>query len=182
MKRTLGTCALVLLGCWASAYAAQDVVSAVKGTVKKVDSASKTVVVETADGTDHTLHYGARTVVHGARAADAGEKDTFHGVAEGSTVVVHYTERGGEDSAQEVDRIGEGGLKATTGTISRIDRGGKVLVVKGEDGTEATYHLSDHAAVDGGKDLVSGSEKGAKVTVYYTENASRKVAHFFESA
>jgi hypothetical protein len=27
---------------------------------------------------------------------------------------------------------------------------------------------------------VKGTEKGAKVTVYYTESAGKKVAHFFE--
>ena len=37
--------------------AAQDLVHVVDGTVKKVDSGTKTVVVETKDGTEHTFHY-----------------------------------------------------------------------------------------------------------------------------
>jgi hypothetical protein len=28
--------------------------------------------------------------------------------------------------------------------------------------------------------FTKGTEKGAKVTVYYTESAGKKVAHFFE--
>ncbi len=28
--------------------------------------------------------------------------------------------------------------------------------------------------------MAKGTEKGAKVTVYYTEEAGKKVAHFFE--
>ena len=45
---------------------------------------------------------------------------------------------------------------------------------------ESTYRLTDNAAKDGGKDIGEGMEKGAKVTVHYTEDAGKKVAHFFE--
>jgi hypothetical protein len=30
------------------------------------------------------------------------------------------------------------------------------------------------------EDIGKGTEKGTKVTVYYTEDAGKKVAHFFE--
>jgi hypothetical protein len=36
--------------------------------------------------------------------------------------------------------------------------------------------MADHAAVETGK----GTEKAAKVTVYYTEDAGKKIAHFFQ--
>jgi hypothetical protein len=36
-------------------FAADDVVTAVEGTVKKVDAGTKTVVVAPAHGTEHTL-------------------------------------------------------------------------------------------------------------------------------
>ena len=39
-----------------AAYGAQDVVSAVHGTIDKIDSGTKTVVVKTADGTRRSLH------------------------------------------------------------------------------------------------------------------------------
>lgn len=61
-----------------------------------------------------------------------------------------------------------------------MDRAGKTLAVKTADGTEDTFRLSGHAATDAGKDIAKGSEKSAKVTVYYTEGAGKKVAHFFE--
>jgi len=44
--------ALSLISC---AYAADDAVSAVHGVVDKVDSGGHTIVVKTADGTEHTL-------------------------------------------------------------------------------------------------------------------------------
>jgi hypothetical protein len=179
MRRTLAIGLAFLFG--ATAAVAQDVVSAVSGTVKKVDAGTKTVVVKTADGTEHTFHFVERTSVQGADATAAGAKDAFNGVKEGSEVVVHYTKKGTEETAEEIDRVGKDGLKVTEGTVTKIDRGGKTLVVKTADGAEETYHLTEHAAKDAGKGIGKGSEKSAKVTVYYTEEAGRKVAHFFKA-
>lgn len=162
-------------------FAADDVVTAVEGTVKKVDNGTKTVVVATADGTEHTVHFVKKTSVHGWDATDAGAKDGMHGVKEGSQVVVHYSVKGTEKTAQEMDRIGDGGLKVAEGTVSKIDRGGKTLAVKTADGAEATYKITDHAAEDAGKDTGKAVEKASKVTVYYTEEGGKKVVHFFKN-
>jgi len=160
------------------ALAAQDVVSAVDGTVKKVDSGAKTVVVKTADGTEHTFHFLGRTVVHGAEATAKGSKDAFNGLKEGTEVAVHYTAKGGKETAEELDHIGKDGMKVTEGTISHIDRGAKTVAIKTADGAETTYRLADHAAKDTGK----GVEKSGKVTVYYTEEGGHKVAHFVKQS
>src|ERR1700757_4804508 len=85
-----------------AAYAADDVVSAVHGTVTKVDSATKTMVVKTKDGTEHTVHYTEKTAVWGADKTAAGAKDTAKGVAVGSEVVVKYTEKGADKTAVEI--------------------------------------------------------------------------------
>jgi len=157
-------------------------ITAVRGTVEKIDSTAKTIVVKAADGTEHTFHFVARTAVHGGEKAGAVTKESFHGLKEGSEVVVHYTAKGSEETAEEVDHIGEGGLKTTEGTITHLDRGAKTVTVKTADGAEQTFRLTDHAAEDGGKDVAEGGEKSGKVTVYYTERAGHKVAHFFSKA
>ena len=133
------------------------------GTISKIDSGAKTIVVKTAEGTEHTFRFIAKTTVHGT---EAGAKDTFRGLKEGTEVVAHYTAKGAEKTAVEVDQVGKDGLKAVDGTVSDIDRGGKKLVVKSADGTEQAFKLAEHAAAETGK----GAEKSAKVTVYYTEN------------
>lgn len=179
VRKILAVALATLFG--AAALVAQDVVSAVSGTVKKVDAGTKTVVVKTADGTEHTFHFVERTSVQGADASAEGAKDAFHGVKEGSEVVVHYSKKGTEETAEEIDHVGKDGLKVTEGTVSKIDRGGKTLVVKTADGAEETFHLTDHAAKDAGKGIGEGAEKSGKVTVYYTEKAGRKVAHFFKA-
>src|SRR5260370_21352373 len=81
------------------ALAAQDVVTAVEGTVKKVDSGTKTVVVKTADGAEHTFYFLGRTIVHGTEATAKGSKDAFHGLKEDSEVAVHYTAKSDRETA-----------------------------------------------------------------------------------
>lgn len=172
-KRTSFVFALLAISA-AMSFAADDVVSAVHGTVTKVDSGAKTVAVKTADGTVQTFHYTGKVVVHGTQG---GIKD----VSEGSDIVAHYTVKGTDKTAVEFDKLGKDGLKETDGTISTIDRGSKTIAVKTADGTVQTFKLADHATQDAGKDIAKGAEKSAKVSVYYTEDAGKKVVHFFET-
>ena len=177
--KTIGSAVLALL-LISAAYAAEDVVTAVHGIIKKIDSVTKTVVIKTADGSEHSLHFLDKTAVHGVDASAEAAKDSWHGVKEGTEVVAHYTTKGTEDTAWEIDKVGKDGLKTTDGTIKDIDRDGKKLILKSGNGVESTFRLTDHAAKDGGKDIAKGMEKGIKVTVYYTEDAGKKIAHFFE--
>jgi hypothetical protein len=162
------------------ALRAQDVVHAVEGTVKKVDSGSKTLVVDAKDGTEHTFHYTSDAVIHGADDTKKATVDGLGDVKEGSKVAVHYTVVGGKETTHEIDKLGDDGLKATEGTVTGIDRGAKTVAVKTADGTVETFRLTDRAAKDTGKDVAAGTEKAAKVTVYYTEKAGVKTAHFVE--
>jgi hypothetical protein len=155
--------------------AAQDVVHAVDGTVEKVDSGTKTVVVKTADGTEHTFHYVGDVTVDGSKDA---EKGTVKGVTEGSKVAVHYTVVGTKETAHEFDNIGDDGLHATEGTVEHVDKGTKTIAIKTADGSVDTYHFTETAAKDTGKGIGKGVDKSAKVTVYYTEKAGVKTAHF----
>ena len=160
--------------------AADEAVSVIHGVVTKVDEASKTIAVKTKDGTVHTIHFVDKTAVYGAEGVETGAKDTFHGVKEGSEVVAHYTVKGPENSAVEVDKVGKEGVKATEGTVTKVGEGGKTVTVKAADGTEQTFEVVGHGAKEGAVDTAKGAEKGGKVTVYYTEKAGKKVAHFFE--
>jgi hypothetical protein len=163
-------------------FAAEDVATAVTGTVKKIDAGTKTVVVKTADGAEETFHYVGKTTVHGAEATAKGTKEALHGLKEGSEVAVHYTAKGTEKTANEIDHLGKDGMRATEGTVKTIDRGAKTLTVKTVDGAEETYHIADRAVRDTAKGVGEGTEKAAKVTVYYTEEGGKKVAHFFRKA
>jgi len=176
MSKSLILSILFVLFC-STAFA----LSAVEGKVEKIDRTAKTVVVKTADGTEHTFHFVGRTAVHGAEMTGDAAKDSFHGLKEGSEVVVHYTAKGSEETAEEVDHIGEGGLKTTEGTLTHLDRGAKTVTIKTADGTEQAFRLTDHAAQDAGRGTEDAAKNSAHVTVYYTEEAGHKVAHFFKA-
>ncbi len=160
--------------------AADDVVSAVHGTVTKLDSSTKTMVVKTQDGTEHTVHFVDKTAVYGADKTAAGAKDSFKGLSEGSEVVVHYTAKGTEKTATEVDKVGKDGLKSVDGTVTKVGKDGKTVVVKSADGTEHTFDVAGHDTADAAKGIGKATDKSGKVTVYYTEQGGKKVAHFFE--
>src|SRR5277367_6958191 len=130
--------AMVLFAC--GAYAADDVATAVVGTVKTVDKATKTVVVKTGEGTEHTFKFVGRTTAHGAEATAKGSKDAFLTMKEGDQVIVHYTVKGTEKTAEEVDHIGKDGMKASVVTVKAVDHGAKTVAVKTAEGADETYH------------------------------------------
>ena len=101
---------LALAIAWQSA-SAQDVVHAVNGIVKSIDKDSKTVVVKTADGTEHTIKYTDQTAVKGAKetgkGVEKGSVDTYLGAKVGTNVTVKYTEKAGEKTAVGVKDAGK---------------------------------------------------------------------------
>jgi len=161
-------------------WATDDVISAVHGTITKLDAGAKTVVVKAADGTESTIHFVDDTAVHGGEAAETASKDVFHGLKEGSEVAVHYTEKGSEKTAVEVDRLGKDGMKSVDGTVTKVGEDGKTVTVKAADGTEHTFDVVGKDTKESAKAIGKGAEKGGKVTVHYTEEGGKKVAHFFK--
>jgi Cu/Ag efflux protein CusF len=175
-------CAALALSVALPAFAVEEVTSVAEGTVKKIDSSAKTVVIATKDGTERTFHFGERTSVHGVEAAGKESEESLHGLREGTEVAVRYTSRGTVDTAEEIDHIGKDGLKVTEGTRQKIDHGAKTITIATADGTERTFRLLGRAARDTGRDVEKGTDKSAKVTVYYTEEGGDKVAHFFKTS
>jgi VCBS repeat-containing protein len=106
---------IAAVGSWQSATA-DDVFHAVTGVVKSVDSATKTMVVKTADGTEHTIKYTDDTAVKGAKDAAKGTEkasvDTYLTAKKGSTVTVKYTEKGGEKTAVGIKDASKATAKA----------------------------------------------------------------------
>ena len=72
-------------------------------------------------------------------------------------------------------------ITAVEGRVEKIDRAAKTMSIKTADGTEEAFRLSSHAAQDAGRDTEDATKKSAQVTVYYTEEAGHKVAHFFKA-
>ena len=100
---------------WQAAVA-EDVVHAVSGIVKSVDKTTKTMVVKTSDGTEHTIKWTDKTTVAGVDATGkgvaAGSVDTYNGLKEGTKVSVKYTEKGGEKTAVAIKDASKATAKA----------------------------------------------------------------------
>jgi hypothetical protein len=152
---------------------------ALEGTVEQEYAGANTVIVKTVDGVWHVFHFGKDLLVHGGKGTGI---DALQGLRAGTTVAVHYTVTGGEASAQEIDRIGDDGLVVTEGTVIGIDRGRKQITIRFDDKNTETFQLTDRAAVDAGRDLDGAPKSAVRVTVYYTDEAGDKVAHFFKKA
>jgi hypothetical protein len=143
---------------------------ALKGTVDKVYKGTNTVIVKTEDGVEHLVHLTGRTAVHG------GELD---GLEKGRIVIVHYVPAGAEETAEEIDQVGENGLKTTEGVVTNVNRKEKTISIRLPNGTNQTLRLTDRAASDAGKDLDSG-HGDTKVVVYFEDGSGSRVAHYFQ--
>ena len=70
------------------------------------------------------------------------------------------------------------------GTVDDVSKDSKTVAVKTADGTKESFVVADHAVVNTGKDVGRYSAQGANtsehVTVYYTEEAGKKIAHVFK--
>jgi hypothetical protein len=161
--------------------AAQTSTNVVTGTLDKIDSAGKTIAVKTADGTVETVKFTDKTTVHGLK--DAGKGSDLAG-KEGGHVIVHTVGEGADKTAHSVEWFGDKTVHTTGGMVEDVGEGSKTVAVKTADGTKETFVVADHATVDTGKDVARYSARGAKkgehVTVYYTEEAGKKIAHVFK--
>jgi hypothetical protein len=110
-----GLMALVIAIGFQSAFA-EDVAHVVSGVVKSVDKGTKTFVVKTADGTEHSMKWTDKTVVKGSKDAgkdvEKGSVDTYLGAKKGTQVTVDYTEKAGEKTATGVKDAGKATAKA----------------------------------------------------------------------
>src|SRR6267143_4900305 len=169
---------LVAVCCVAASYGSQGSTNVITGTIEKVDSGAKTIAVKTVDGTVETVKFTDKTTVHGlkdaAKGADLAGK-------EGGHIIVHATGEGAAETAHSVEWVGDKTVHTTEGTVEDVGKGTKTVAVKTADGTKEAFVVADHATVDTGKAVgrytVVGAKKGEHVTVYYTEEAGKKIAH-----
>lgn len=126
--------------------------TSVEGVVTRIDRAAKTITIKVADGTEHTMHLVEGTVVHAEKETYRGAEGAARDLQEGAQVVVHYTQQGTDETAEEIDHIGKDGLRASEGTITNFDRGARTMTIKSADGTKETYRLTEHVIEEAGKD------------------------------
>jgi Cu/Ag efflux protein CusF len=99
MKSILGRLSLIVIlflfvgvASRRAASAQEDVVHIASGIVKHIDRDTRTIVVKTDEGVEHTVKWTDKTTWEGTKESGKGIKD-------GSKVAVKYTEKAGEKTA-----------------------------------------------------------------------------------
>src|SRR5580704_13551140 len=139
---------------------------ATEATIKDEQKAANKIVVTTEDGIEHIYNAAKGLVVHGG-------KNPLSDLTPGTTVIVHYT---ADNTAQEIDRVGAGGLSTTEGIATKIDRGKKEITIRYDSGKIEKLRLTDRAATDVGKNIGDDT----RIIVYYSDEAGGKVTHYFK--
>jgi hypothetical protein len=147
-----------------------------EGTMKQFYRAANVVVVTTMDGMEHVYHFTKDLIVHGGKKPGV---DALEGLREGTTVVIHQTTGGSQASAEEIDVLGEEGLKSTEGMVTNIDRRKKEITIRYNNGKTETLQMTSRAAAETEASIDERGEE-ARIVVYYTDEAGRKIAHYFK--
>ncbi len=140
---------------------------ATQATIKAEHKAANKIVVETEDGVEHVYDAAKGLIVHGGN-------DALSDLKPGTTVIIHYTP---DNMAQEIDRVGDDGLRTTEAIATKIDRGKKEITVRYDNGTIEKLKLTDRAAADVGRNIGPDT----RIVVYYSDEAGTKVTHYFKS-
>lgn len=186
-RRSPGRAGLIVLICGLSAAsgvrpAAQSPpvtgTIALEGTMQKFYRAANVIVVKTLDGVEHAFTFTRDLIVHGGRSQGPS---ALAGLHEGSTVVVHYVETGAQRAAQEIDPVSDEGVQITEGTVVRVSRARKEIVIRFPNGAAQTFQLTARAASDVGMDI-DDSGTDLRVKVFFVEEGGKKVVHYFRRA
>jgi hypothetical protein len=147
---------------------------ALEGTMTKFYRGVNAVVVTTIDGAEHVYRFAKGLVVHGAKGSGP---EALEALQPGVTVIVHYRIEGAEESVEEIDRVADGGLKVSEGTVVKLDRRRQQITLKFGNGTTETLRLTERAAAAADDTIDAGA---TRVTVYYSDESGQKVAHYFK--
>ena len=150
---------------------------ALEGTMQQFYRAANVVVITTMDGMEHVYHFTKDLIVHGGKKPGV---DALEGLRAGTTVVIHHT-AGSQASIEEIDVLGDEGLKSTEGMVTNIDRRKNEITIRYNNGKTETLQMTSRAAAETEAGIDESAEE-ARVVVYYSDEAGHKIAHYFKKA
>lgn len=151
---------------------------ALEGTMTQVHKGAQTVIVTTTDGVQRAFHFTKDLIVHGGKKPGV---DALEGLREGTTVVIHEGRGGEQTSVDEIDVLGDEGLRIGEGIVTDINRRKKEITIRYDSGKTETLELTTRAADESPADLNANGE-ATRIVVYYSDEDGRKVAHYFRRA
>jgi hypothetical protein len=170
-----------------SAIYAQEIVHAITGVVTSVAPADNTITIKTNDGSAGVFSYQK-----GRKTELVFDKEVRNGTTEpasfnkiGDHVVVYYLDMGFVDrTVVALKDFGPSALKAASGTVVKTKH--HEIVLKTDTGATESFEIARDASAETPQGVVSGFkfdvDPGTKVTVRYTEEGGRMIAHFIRNS
>jgi hypothetical protein len=149
---------------------------ALEGTMKEFYRGLNIVIVTTMDGVEHVYHFTKDLIVHGGKKPGI---DALEDLDKGTTVVIHYRMNGAQAAADEIDVLGEEGLKITEGVVTGIDRRRQKITIAFANGKTETLQMTSRVAAESNAAIEEPGE-ATNIIVYYSDGAGGKVAHHFK--
>ena len=149
---------------FSASASAQWAVHAIAGKMRVVNVSSKTLILETNDGTDGIFQIPkndkiklsfdkdvrAATIAPEKAASDAGQ------------VIVFFFDDGDTRTAVGVESIGTGTFEKTVGTVLGFNRHDRILTVQTDTGAHQTFAITDKTIVDTPDGVVTGRKFSAE--------------------
>ncbi|MGP8270326.1 MAG: hypothetical protein ACLQLH_09680 [Terracidiphilus sp.] len=164
----------ILAGCLSLtslAATAQEVVNALIGTVRYIDSAAKTITITTDDGSDalfKDMINSKRTIEFDPNVrTDATAADEFK--KSGVRAIVYYFGAGEVRTVVALRSLGPGPFIITSGTVVHFDKREHTLTIKDQSGAMKSFAITPDTVAETEFGAVSGlsfqPQKGDQVVV-----------------
>jgi len=140
---------------------------ALPSSVDKFYSDVNTLLVKTGDGIESIAHERNARAEHGVAPP-------FDSLRRGMSVTVHYTVKGIQASADEIQRLDSDHLSVNEGTVTSVDPRKKRIAVAFANGTTETLRLA--------RSTTEHSAEHSRVIVYHSDQSGRRVGHYFKPA
>jgi hypothetical protein len=173
-----------MLGRWGNA---QEVIHATSGTIVDANASSNSFSLKSWDGsiiTFHAVGIAAKPVtfdkdVRAQTVAATGQHP------KGARVLVFYYGYDAERTAVAIKDLGQGDIRATTGTVEEFDRRHHELTVASPGAAPTHITLTGHAVVDTPDGVIEGNKyhpnKGERLGVVFSTAAGVSSAVFVEA-
>lgn len=142
----------------------------VLGTIENIDSAANTITVKLFDGTNKTMQLAKHLTVNGREET---RNHAESGLAAQARAVVYYTDKGGEQTAVDVETLNHASRKTVTGTIISADKNNGTLVLRTANGNDQTFRVQTDAIIETGDNVMIFAQfepqSGAQITLHYVD-------------
>jgi hypothetical protein len=168
------------------AASAQQIVHALTGKVTAISPASKTIQVDTDDGSQGVFDIMTQNVlISFEKSVKALTIPAISFNKADCQVVVFYFGQEGSRTIVAVEDLGPGPLVNSSGTVLKVDKHAHLLTIKSDAGEEQTFHIDAKTLADSTYGVMEGQkfspDKGTKVRVTATAQNGESTALFIRA-